>query len=177
MRFSANRTGESMSIRKRAWVTAGGEQREAWVVDYADQQGGRHLRTFERKKDAEAWAAATKVEVIRGVHTPASASITVSEAGQNWLAACEAAKLEPSTLAQYRTHLNYHIDVLLGGTKLALLTVPTVADFQAKLLKDNRPHGPASWALTRKVIASLSSLVANAQIEGRVSHNAVQEFL
>src|SRR5204863_9117180 len=51
------------------------------------------------------------------------------------------------------------------------------ADFQAKLLKDNRPHRPASWALTRKVIASLSSLVANAQIEGRVSHNAVQEFL
>jgi integrase len=161
-----------MSIRKRTWRTAGGEEREAWIVDYTDQRGTRHLKTFERKKDAEAWAATTKVEIIKGVHTAASASITVTEAGRRWIAACEAAGLEPSTLAQYRSHLKHHIDVLLGATRLALLTVPTCADFQAKLLKGGR-----SWPLTRKIMASLGSLVAQAQVEGRVAHNAVQEFL
>jgi integrase len=167
-----------MSIRKRSWRTRGGEEREAWVVDYTDQRGTRHLKTFERKKDAEAWAATTKVEVIKGVHTPASASITVAEAGNNWIAACKAAKLEPATLMQYESHLTHSINELLGNTKLALLTVPLVADFQARLLKgEDRPNGPASWALTRKVIASLGSLVAQAQIEGRVSHNVVHEFI
>jgi hypothetical protein len=28
----------------------------AWVVDYVDQQGHRHIQTFERKKDADAAA-------------------------------------------------------------------------------------------------------------------------
>ena len=28
-----------MSIRKRSWTTAKGEQKEAWVVDYADSPG------------------------------------------------------------------------------------------------------------------------------------------
>jgi integrase len=167
-----------MSIRKRSWRTRGGEEREAWVVDYTDQRGTRHLKTFERKKAAEAWAAATKVEVIKGVHNPARASITVAEAGDNWIAACRAAKLEPATLMQYESHLTHSIKELLGGTKLALLTVPLVADFQARLLKgEDRSRGPASWPLTRKVMASLNSLVAQAQIEGRVSQNAVQEFL
>ena len=41
-----------MSIRKRSWTTAKGEQKEAWVVDYADSSGKRRLKTFERKKEA-----------------------------------------------------------------------------------------------------------------------------
>ena len=35
-----------MSVRKRAWITSKGSQREAWVVDYVDQNGERHLETF-----------------------------------------------------------------------------------------------------------------------------------
>jgi hypothetical protein len=43
-----------MSVRKRQWKTRSGEQREAWVVDYFDADGDRHIETFERKKDADA---------------------------------------------------------------------------------------------------------------------------
>ena len=43
-----------MSVRKREWTTRKGERREAWIVDYVDQQGDRHIQTFERKKDADA---------------------------------------------------------------------------------------------------------------------------
>src|SRR5262245_8899325 len=112
----------SMSIRKRTWRTAGGEQREAWVVDYTDQVGSRHLKTFDKKKDADAWAAATKVEVIRRVHTPASASITVAKAAEEWLESRRLKGREPATLAQYRTHVEYHIAPMLGAIKLAHLT-------------------------------------------------------
>jgi integrase len=44
----------------------------AWVVDYVDQQGHRHIQTFERKKDADAAAQQTAIDVRAGVHTAAS---------------------------------------------------------------------------------------------------------
>jgi integrase len=42
-------------VKKRKWVTKQGEHREAWMIDYSDQQGTRRLKTFERKKDADAF--------------------------------------------------------------------------------------------------------------------------
>jgi integrase len=44
-----------MAVRKRTWKTKSGLPQEAWIVDYADAQGDRHIRTFERKKDADAF--------------------------------------------------------------------------------------------------------------------------
>ncbi len=39
-----------MSVRKRVWVTRTGESKMAWVVDYVDGTGERHIRTFQTKK-------------------------------------------------------------------------------------------------------------------------------
>jgi hypothetical protein len=47
----------------RAWVTRQGEAREAWVVDHTDQQGGRHIHTFARKKDADQYHDRVRVNV------------------------------------------------------------------------------------------------------------------
>lgn len=59
-----------MSVRKRKWkVKRTGEIKEAWIVDYVDQQGERTIETFERKKDADERHASVKVDVGRGVHT------------------------------------------------------------------------------------------------------------
>jgi integrase len=43
-----------MSVRKRTWKSPSGEMKEAWVVDYVDQYGGRHIKTFAKKRDADA---------------------------------------------------------------------------------------------------------------------------
>ena len=43
-----------MSVRKRTWKSPNGEPKEAWVVDYVDQHGDRHLKTFAKKRDADA---------------------------------------------------------------------------------------------------------------------------
>ncbi len=59
-----------MSVRKRKWRTAQGEAREAWIVDYVDQQGGRHIETFRLKKDADAREAQVSVDVEKGIHPP-----------------------------------------------------------------------------------------------------------
>jgi integrase len=42
-----------MSVRKREWTTRKGEQKTAWVADYTDQSGKRHIETYTRKKDAD----------------------------------------------------------------------------------------------------------------------------
>ena len=65
------------SIRKRTWKS-GDEVKTAWVADYSDQSGKRHLKTFERKKDADAFLVAARGEVQRGTHTADSGSITVA---------------------------------------------------------------------------------------------------
>jgi integrase len=75
-----------MSVRKRKWTTHGGEPKEAWVVDYVDSGGKRRLKTFPRKKEADAFAAKAGVEVREGTHVADSASATVAQAGALWLA-------------------------------------------------------------------------------------------
>ena len=69
-----------MSVRKRTWTTGRGEIREAWNVDYADQQGERHIRTFDKKKEADAFHANVTVDVTAGTHTASSRSKTLEEA-------------------------------------------------------------------------------------------------
>jgi integrase len=59
-----------MSVRKRTRKNSRGEK-EAWIVDYRDQQGARHIHTFARKKDADDHAT-VKLNVRHGVRTASS---------------------------------------------------------------------------------------------------------
>src|SRR5262245_45332779 len=98
-----------MAIRKRIWKTKSGEQREAWVVDYYDQAGERHVETFTKKKDADARHATIKVDTSKGIHVAASKSITLAEAGKRWTDAAEAEGLQRATVRTYRQHVDLHI--------------------------------------------------------------------
>lgn len=157
-----------MSVRKRAWKS-GGVEKIAWVVDYKDQDGKRRLKTFAKKKDAGAWAPNAAVQVQRGIHTPDSASITVAEAGELWIAQAEAEELEASTVRQYRQHVNLHINPLIGETKLSKLSAPAVEDFRDTLIKTR------SRAMAKKVLSSLKAIISEAQRRGKVSQNVARE--
>jgi integrase len=146
-----------MSVRKRKWVTSKGEAKEAWIVDYADQDGDRHIETFERKKDADARHAAVTVDVRQGRHTAPRKSITVAEAAESWIRRVEAEGRERGTLAQYRQHVKLHIAPRIGRYKLAHLTPTKVEVFRDDLLASlSRP-------MARKVLTSLKSLLKNAK--------------
>jgi hypothetical protein len=64
-----------MSIRKRVWTTESGEERSAYLVQYStserDARGKRtrHIKTFDRKKDAEDFQAQVRVD-LKKVCTP-----------------------------------------------------------------------------------------------------------
>ena len=167
-----------MSVRKRKWITRRGEEKEAWVVDYSDQQGRRLLKTFDRKKEADAFAATTHVEVREGTHVADSASVTVTEAGEKWLKSMEPdpkakpdEKLERTTVDQYRQHLRLHIEPLIGRLKLSQLNVPTIRNFEDTLREKDR-----SPTMVRYVIRSLGALLADAQERGLMVRNPVREI-
>jgi integrase len=147
-----------MSVRKRTWITSkDGNWREAWVVDYRDQNGDRALRTFSRKKDADAYHATVRVDVERGAHVAPSRSETVAEAAARWLKRVEADGRERTTLRQYRQHVNLHIGPRIGAVKLSNLTPPRVEAFRDDLVANlSRP-------MARKVLTSLKSLLKAAK--------------
>ena len=116
-----------MSVRKRTWNSPNGEPKEAWVVDYVDQHGDRHLKTFTKKRDADAHHAIVGTAVRAGTHTADSKSVTVARAAELWLESCEAAGLERATIAAYRQHVDLHIAPILGALRLSQLTVPWCA--------------------------------------------------
>jgi integrase len=157
-----------MSVRKRKWTTRLGEQKEAWIVDYADQEGNRHIKTFDRKKDADDYRATVKVDVKAGVHT--SSKATVADASAKWIADAED-RLERATVESYQQHLGQHIIPYIGSLKLSQLTVPTVRNFMDRLRKDGR-----SPAMVRRVVGDLGSILADAQERGLVAQNVVRSL-
>ena len=160
-----------MSVRKRKWITRKGEEREAWIVDYRDQQGQRLLKTFARKKEADDFAATTHIEVREGTHVADSASVTVTKAGELWLKSAEAGELERTTLDQYRQHLRLHIEPIIGRTKLSQLNAPTIRNFEDKLREKDR-----SPTIVKYVVRSLGALLADAQERGLIIRNPVREL-
>src|SRR5262249_36984608 len=138
--------------------------------DYVDQHGDRHIKTFARKRDADAYHARVAIEVDAGMHTADSRSITIAEAGQLWIKSRELAKLERSTLEQYQRHLDLHIAPLIGEVKLAQLTTPLVRRFEDQLRSDHSP------AMVRKVLTSLCAILADANERGLVAQNVARSL-
>jgi integrase len=153
------------SIRKRPLATGG----VAWQIDYRDNDGKRRHRQFRTKREADAFLVKAHGEVAAGVHTPDSESVTVREAARLWIERCERDGLEETTIRAYRNHVDLHIVPMIGGTKLARLSAPAVEAFADRLREEGR-----SADMTRRVLRSLSSLVANAQRRGLVAVNNVR---
>ena len=155
------------TVRKRTWKS-GGETKTAWIADYFDQDGKRHIKTCKTKKEADGFLVQARHEVARGVHTPENASITVAEAGKLWIETGELEKLERSTLRQYGNHLKLHINPLIGAVKLARLSTPGIEAFRNELLKRR------SRAMARKVLSSMKSILGEAQRRGLIAQNPAQ---
>jgi integrase len=154
------------TIRKRSWPTRLGEQRQAWQVDFTDQNGVRQQPQFARRKEAEAWLTEARARAQQGVFTPDSRSITVAEAARLWLEQCERDGLERSTMTGYRSHVKHHLP-MIGAVKLSRLTPPLVQQFVDDMLASGR-----SRATARKVLTSLTSLIGRAHTRGLVAQNA-----
>src|SRR5262245_26167069 len=159
-----------MSVRSRSWRSPNGEEKSAWVVDYFDQHGRRHLKTFARKREADAYHAQVAIDVRAGTHTADSGSITVAQAGELWLEDRTAAGLEPTTLVAYRVYVDNHITPRIGTLRLSQLTVPAARAFEDQLRAD------CSSGSLRAIMRALGAILANAQERGLVAQNVVRSL-
>jgi len=155
-----------MSVREREWTTRTGEKKTAWIADFTDGTGKRHIRTFQQKKKAVAYEASVTVAVNTGTHVALDGSLTIADAAADWIKRVEANGMrgdgaaERATVRQYRQHVNIHIVPRIGKLKLAKLTKKDIESFRDGLLSGVRDqHKALSRPLARKVLTSLKSLL------------------
>jgi integrase len=159
-----------MSVRKRTWTTARGETKDAWVVNYRDKAkgGSRVQRTFHLKKEADAFVVDMKGEVRDGIHIARSKSVTVADAGKEWIKTAEL-NVERGTVANYQAVLTFHIVPYIGFVKLSDLTVPMVRAFEDKLREEGR-----SPSMVKRARSFLSMLLSDAMERGLATRNVAR---
>src|SRR5262245_47569713 len=145
-----------MGIRQRTWVS-GGKEKTAWVCEYFDSTRKWRLKTFKTKKAAQDFESTVRVDIRHGRHVADAASVTIAQAGELWIESGKKNDLVESSMRQCHQHLDLHIVPFLGSTKLSKLTVPMVRAFEEQLRSNSR-----SQAITKKVLSSLGSIVADA---------------
>jgi integrase len=158
------------TIVKRVRERSGKEPLVTWQAWYTDQNGRRRNKTFAKQKDARAWLDRTVIEVADGVHTPSSDSITVAEAGELWITQGRTDGLEPSTVAQYRSHLDLHIKPFIGRVKLAELKPAHLQSLRDRLIEAGRSRG-----MVKRVVISLGAILAAAMSYGKLARNIVRD--
>lgn len=156
------------TIKRRRWLTAKGEPKEAWRLRYTDAQGVKRSKQFDRKGDAEAYRLKSGWEIVQGIHTPDAASITVADAFTLWIARARKEELERSTIKSYDEIGRLHILPLLGAEKLSRLTMPAVKGYIDALLETR------SKAMAGKAVRALSSIIKEAQERGLVAQNVAK---
>ena len=142
------------SVRRRTWNTKAGPK-SAWVVSYM-HAGKQHHKTFSKKKMADAWRAEMQTEQKKGIHTPASTSITIADAAARWLEQAQNDGLEPSTLASYEQFIRLHIEPFIGVVRLVDLTAAGVEDFRNRLRREGRSSVMVSKTVTALAASSIT---------------------
>ena len=158
-----------MAIRERVWEW--GKTRKAWVYEWRDLKGKKRLKTFKTKKQAQDFESTTRIDIKNGTHIADGDSLTVAQAGELWLATCEEDGLKRSSIARNRSHLELHINPRIGPTRLNKITVAAVRAFSDRLREDGR-----SKELTKMVLVSLGSILADAHERGLTTSNAVRDM-
>jgi integrase len=152
-----NKKCNMATIRRREWRTPAGEAREAWQVDFVDQEGKRRHKQFRRKKEADAYLTRARSQVAAGTYTAESTSSTIQQATDAWIKRGEAEGLERSTLEQRRQHKIHILAVIDPGTRLARISVSRLEALRDELLaRHSRPTA-------RKIVTSLKAILKQAK--------------
>jgi integrase len=94
----------------------------------------------------------------------------VREAAALWLDSVKP-RIEAASLVDYTGHVNRFIVRRLGDMKLSKLNMATARGFEDWLAKNNSP------AMTRKVMTTFGTLIADAHERGLVATNVVRDLM
>ncbi|KGB81937.1 integrase [Rhodovulum sp. NI22] len=179
-------------IRKRSWTTAAGETRIAWACDFADHAGNRQRKQFRTRREADAFRVEIEGQLRTGVYRADADKLTVADVASGFLEHAEGRskrgeRFTRHHLATVKGHVGNYIcpdpkrhdgkprtraiafDQGVGSVKLSMLTSRVVGDFRDRL----RDAG-VSVVTTRKILSTLSAMLAWAVSQDMVAVNAAQ---
>ncbi len=158
------------SIRKREWTTTAGEVKTAWIADYFDQAGKRHIR-LQEQKGSRPLAGRGSARGRPGHPHAGEIEPHRPQAGEAWIDQADRDGLERSTTREYRRHLTMHIVPFLGATKLADLSPASV-----EALRDNLHKKGCSADMIGRVVGSLGMILGGAMSRGQIARNVVRDI-
>ena len=167
------------SVRKRAWKSASGETKAAWVVDYTDSRGERQRKHFANKKKADTFRIQVESQMQAGTYRPDADRVSVKELCSSFAEYCKGRnqrdeRMTRKMLAVYQGHINNYIlhpDYGLGSRKLSQLTARSVSDF-----RDRLRNSGVTVPTTRKILATLHSALEYAISQDWVATNAAHRI-
>jgi integrase len=144
------------SVRKRKW-THKGVEREAWVVTYTDQVGTRRMKTFEKKKDADAHRAKVEVELGEGVHLSGVVAKPIRHVVEQYIRSNEQRRADGrigyNRMRDLRNTCVNHIIPFFGSMVLDRLTLSVYEDFhRISLAKGLQPQSSVRFVKEMKRI-------------------------
>ena len=145
------------TIRERTWPNAKGVVQRRWQADFVDQDGTRRHKQFRLKKEADAWLSRARARVDAGTFMAESASPTIGEAIDAWIARGEAKRRERTTIRQRHQHKAHILAVLDADTRLARISTTRLEKARDDLLLTH------SLATARKVVVSLRGILKQAK--------------
>jgi integrase len=141
-------------IRARTWKKSDGTTNKGFELTYADLHGKRFTKTFKTKREADAERIRVENEIEDRSHVTSRASRSVIGGLRAWLAYMEEleknGKRERSTVAKYRSHVEYHI----AKTALAPIIMSEIAKPDMQLFIEYL-ETRLSTAMAQKVFLTL----------------------
>lgn len=133
-----------------------------WEVRYRDGEGKQRTKSFERKVDADQFAATTTADILRGQFVdPNAGRITVREYAEAW----QANQVHrATTAAQVDGNLRRHVFPTLGDRQLGKVTRSDVQAWVKGLTAGEKPLAPGTVEV---VFRYLSAIFATA-VEDRI---------
>lgn len=179
------------SIRKRRWKTATGERREAFFVDFYDNNGQRDRRQFATRREADDFRIEIEGQIRGGSYRAEAAKITVVELAKRFLKYCEGRRDRRERMSRrnyevYEGHIYNYIcpDTArhakrkapkrlikftdgIGAVTLTELTKRCLGKF-----RDDLRAAGVSVPTTRKIIGTLKVMLEYAIDQDLIAFNA-----
>jgi len=128
-------------------------------ADWRDKQGNRYRKTFDLKKDAEDFLSTVKVDIKNGTFLTAKTAPLFREVAEEWLKSkCDK---RPSTLAQYRMHLDSYLLPAFGDARFSDLDVRMVTTQRNRWFEEQNSRcsgGHLAPQTVNKLLTTLSMI-------------------
>lgn len=164
------------TVRKRIWKNREGEQKCAWVVDFADQNGQRHREHLSTKRAADLRLAEVRIAVQSRSFTPEVSKLRVYETVFRYLERLEhrvfAGEIERASFVDVRGKLTNHVlhpEHGVGGMLLGDVGPGQAEEFYLELRRSG-----VSASTARRVLATLRAMLSWSVEQGYLPTNKLQ---